>query len=132
MCAFFDYEEITSEEENELIEQVAEKIHEYKMETVAILTLESVKPLAYVGGEMSRVFLAPFLPVLGRDLNEMGEKYITVFEERENIEKLIQLLEQKVKEEEAENKRKKQERAEKKAEKDVKTEKKGWLSWWPF
>ena len=132
MCAFFDYEEITSEEENELIEQVAEKIHEYKMETVAILTLESVKPLAYVGGEMSRVFLAPFLPVLGRDLNEMGEKYITVFEERDNIEKLIQLLEQKVKEEEAENKRKKQERAEKKAEKDVKTEKKGWLKWWPF
>lgn len=132
MCAFFDYEEITPEEENELIEQVAEKIHEYKMETVAILTLESVKPLAYVGGEMSRVFLAPFLPVLGRDLNEMGEKYITVFEERDNIEKLIQLLEQKVKEEEAENKRKKQERAEKKAEEDVKTEKKGWLSWWPF
>ncbi|MBD3207757.1 hypothetical protein GF319_15615 [Candidatus Bathyarchaeota archaeon] len=132
MSAFFDYEEITPEEENELIEQVAEKIHEYKMETVAILTLESVKPLAYVGGEMSRVFLAPFLPILGREFNDMGEKYITVFEERDNIEKLIQLLEQKVKEEEEENKRKKQERAEKKADKGVKSEKKGWMKWWPF
>jgi hypothetical protein len=42
----------------------------------------------------------------------MGEKFITVFENRTNIKKLIQLLEQKVKEEEAGNEKKKQEKAE--------------------
>jgi hypothetical protein len=103
MCAFFDYEEITEEDKDTLIEKVAEKIHEYKMETVAVLTLESVKPLAYVGGEMSRVFLAPFLPILGHNLSDIGEKYITVFKDSKNIEKLIHLIEQKVNEE-AENK----------------------------
>jgi hypothetical protein len=101
------------------------------METVAILTLESVKPLVYIGGEMSRVFLAPFLPVLGQDLNQMGEKYITVFEDRDNIEKLIHLLEEKVKEEEAENEKLKQEKAERKSM-EGEIQKKGWAKWWPF
>ena len=40
---------------------------------------------------MSRVFLAPFLPALGPNLNDMGEKYITVFENRDNLEKVITL-----------------------------------------
>ena len=87
-------EELTEEEADEIIRKVAEKIHLYGMETVAILTLESVKPLAFIGGEMSRIVLAPFLPALGQSVNELGDKLITVFEDRENIEKLITLLEE--------------------------------------
>ena len=61
----------------------------------------------------------------------MGEKYITAFEDRDNIEKLIQLLEEKVKEEEAENEKKKQEKAERKSM-EIEPEKKGWSKWRPF
>ena len=94
MCAFIPGEyEISEEEADEIIRTAAEKIHLYGMETVAILTLESVKPLVYVGGEMSRVVLAPFLPALGPDIDFMGEKLIQTFGDRGNIEKLIQILE---------------------------------------
>ncbi len=87
-------EELTQEEVDEIIRKAAEKIHQYGMETVAILTLESVKPLVYIGGEMSRLMLSPFLPALGPDANELGENLINIFEDRENVEKLIVILEE--------------------------------------
>lgn len=95
MCAFpFDETELTEEEVDEIIEKAAEKIHKYGMETFAILTLESVKPLVYIGGEMSRLMISPFLPALGPNANELGENLINVFEERKNVEKLITILEE--------------------------------------
>jgi len=66
------------------------------------MSLETVKPLAYVGGELSRFALSPFLPFLGRGMDNLGEKLITVFENRENIEKLIKLLEKPPEKEEEE------------------------------
>jgi hypothetical protein len=102
MCAFFTNEDITEEERDRIIARLAEKINEYKMQTIAILTLETIKPLVYVGGEISRVFLAPFLPLLGKEFSVMGEKYITIFENYDNIEKLIQLLETKPKKKDSE------------------------------
>lgn len=87
-------EELSDEEVDEIIRKTAEKIHQYGMETVAILTLESVKPLVYIGGEMSRLMISPFLPALGPAANELGENLINVFEERENVEKLIVILEE--------------------------------------
>ena len=87
-------EELSEEEVDEIIRKAAEKIHQYGMETVAILTLESVKPLVYIGGEMSRLMISPFLPALGPAANELGENLINVFEERDNVEKLITILEE--------------------------------------
>jgi hypothetical protein len=87
-------EELTEEEVDEIIEKTAEKINKYGMETFAILTLESVKPLVYIGGEMSRLMISPFLPALGHNANELGENLINVFEERKNVEKLINILEE--------------------------------------
>jgi len=87
-------EDLSDEEVDEIIRKTAEKIHQYGMETVAILTLESVKPLVYIGGEMSRLMISPFLPALGPAANELGENLINVFEERENVEKLIVILEE--------------------------------------
>ena len=86
--------ELSEEEVDEVLHAAAQKIRLYGMETVAILTLESLKPMVYVGGELSRVVLAPFLPALGPQYNMLGEKLIYVFENRQNIEKLIQILEQ--------------------------------------
>jgi hypothetical protein len=87
-------EERSEEEVDEIIRKTAEKIHQYGMETVAILTLESVKPLVFIGGEMSRLMISPFLPALGPAVNELGENLINVFEERDNVEKLITILEE--------------------------------------
>jgi len=87
-------EELTEEEVDEIIRKTAEKVQQYGMETFAILTLESVKPLVYIGGEMSRLMISPFLPALGPNANELGENLINVFEERKNVEKLITILEE--------------------------------------
>ncbi|MCW4050273.1 MAG: hypothetical protein NWE89_11130 [Candidatus Bathyarchaeota archaeon] len=85
--------EVPEEEIEEILRKTAERIHLYGMETVAIMTLESIKPMVYVGGELSRLTLSPFMPALGPDFNLLGEKLILVFEDRKNIDKLIDLLE---------------------------------------
>jgi hypothetical protein len=142
MCGlFFDETEITEEEVDEIIRKTAEKIHQYGMETVAILTLESVKPLVYIGGEMSRLMISPFLPALGPAANELGENLINVFEERENVEKLIVILEEMARGEygkEEENQEagaieeEKQEADEASDEQSEPEEKKTWRDWLPF
>jgi hypothetical protein len=95
----FEYTEISEGEEERIIERAAEIIHEYKMEVPAIMLLESSKPLAYIAGQMGRLYLAPYLPILKQDFNISGEKLLRIFEKRENIEKLIRLLEEKAREE---------------------------------
>lgn len=105
---FWDID-VTPEDAEVLIQKAADKIIEYKMETIAILTLESIKPWSFVGGELSRAALAPFLPALGETSGIFSEKMLRVFEERSNIEKLIKILEEQVKNEEEEKKRRKAE-----------------------
>jgi hypothetical protein len=138
--------ELPVEEVDSILQKTAEKIHLYGMETVAILTLESVKPVVYVGGELSRVVLAPFLPVLGPNYNMLGDKLIYVFEDRKNIEKLIQILEKMAtgkyvppgkegeKPEPEEKPAEGQEEALVKEEKqpEEKPERRGWRRWLPF
>lgn len=101
--------ELTSEQVEQVIQDVYKRISDYKMETIAILTLESLKPWSYVGGELVRAALAPFTPALGENLGLTSEKMLQVFEDRKNIEKLIQLLEENLKKEEAERKKRKKE-----------------------
>jgi len=136
---------LPAEEVDSILQKTAEKIHLYGMETVAILTLESIKPLVYVGGELSRVVLAPFLPALGPDYNTLGDKLIYIFEDRKNIEKLIQILEEMAAgkyvppEKEGEKPEPEEKPAEGQAEDPVKEEKepeekperRGWRRWLP-
>ena len=75
----------TPEEEEELIVKTAEKIHAQGFDVAAILFLESTKPLAFIGGNMSRLFIGPFLPALGEH-GLTGEKLINVFEKKQNVE----------------------------------------------
>ena len=110
---FWDIE-LTPEEVEEVIQGAYEKISEYKMETVSILTLESLKPFSYVGGELVRAALSPVMPALGESLGLTSEKMLQVFEDRENIERLIQLLEENLKKEEAERRQKREEAKQKK------------------
>ncbi|MCW4012097.1 MAG: hypothetical protein NWF07_03795 [Candidatus Bathyarchaeota archaeon] len=110
--------ELTPEEIEETLQATYDKIIHFKMETMAILTLESIKPWSYVGGELLRAALAPIMPAFGEGLGLTSEKMLQVFEKRENIERLIQMIEESLQKEEAER------RAKKKAEKAAKEEQK--------
>jgi hypothetical protein len=132
--------EITPELETEYIEKVAQKIHEQEMETAAILLLESSKPLVWVGGEMGRFFITPFVPIISDKWGVTSEKFFRVFEKRENIEKLIQRLEQLAQEDENKKKSEKDARKKEAQEKEAAAaaaagqpppDKKGWRKYLP-
>jgi len=106
--------EVTSEEEEEIIKKAAEKIHQYGMNVAAVLMLQTFKPTAYISGQMGRFFLCPFLYVLGDKISLGTEKLFIVFENRDNVEKLIKMVEQKAKEEEEAKKREEAEKRDKK------------------
>ena len=91
---YFD-EELSEKEEERIIEELANYIHLKGLETAAMLLLESSKPFALIGGRMSRLFLSPFLSVFGDVTDIFGQKMIIVLEKRKNIERLIQIIEEK-------------------------------------
>lgn len=97
--------EPTPEEEERLIEKAVELITKNDMEDVAILFFGTIKPGVYIAGELSRVFLAPLLTFTG----DTGYNILSVFEKKENIDKIIQKLDQARKEKE-EKKRKEEEK----------------------
>jgi len=115
---YFDIE-VTPEDEDEMIRKIAQKIHKSGFDVAAILMIESVKPLSYVGLQMGRLFISPFLPVFGKNIGISGEKFLQIFEKRENVEKLINVVEEFAREEEE---RKKAEKAEKLERKGFETE----------
>ena len=104
--------ELTEEEIDRVVNEVAVKIHAFGFDAIAIIALESAKPLSNIGAELSRMFFTPFLPILGPNINMLGDKLVYVFQDRKNIERVIKLLEQMNEEEE----KKKAKKAEKKAE----------------
>lgn len=136
--------EITPEIEAEYIEKVAQKIHEQEMETAAILLLESSKPLVWVGGEMGRFFITPFVPIISDKWGVTSEKFFLVFEKRDNIEKLLKRLEELAEEDDAKKRAEKEARkkaaqektkeaeASPAAEGQPPTDKKGWRKYVPF
>lgn len=87
-------EPLSQEEEEKLIEEIAQYIHSKRLEMPAILFLESSKPLSSIGGTMGRMFVFPFLPILGDQGDLYGQKMIKLIENRDNIEKLIQKIEE--------------------------------------
>lgn len=98
-----------------MIKKAAKILKKYEMEVPAILILGSVKPLAYLGGQLGRFFLAPLLPFIGK----REDSLIQTFEKSDNIEKLIKMLEEI----------KKEEKAGKKVDEDA-PEEEARKSWW--
>ena len=96
--------ELPEEEVSRVLKVIADRIHAYKIEAIAIITLETVKPLSNLGAELSRLFFSPILPALGPEYNLLGEKMIYIFQNRKNIEKLIDLIEEKSKKKETSTK----------------------------
>ncbi len=123
--------EVTSEDEDEMIRKIAKKIHESGMNVAAILMIESFKPMAYIGAQMGRFFISPFLPVFGENIGISGEKILQIFETQENFEKLLTAVEELEREDEERKKAEKLERKRVEAEKGE-THKKGWRRFLPF
>ena len=79
-----------SEADRELLAQLALAIARRRMVTPAILFLESLKPLSYVGSQ-AMVFLRPFLtPLLN---TECYERLTQILERREGLDALVQAIE---------------------------------------
>jgi len=132
---FWD-EEVTPKDVDEIIEWTAREIYRYGMETAAILFLESYKPMSRVGASMGQVFLFPLLPLFGDNAIIKGDKFFRIFQEHENVEKLIQRLEDiaahGIKPSGKETETIDQKEGEKEGEEKPVQEKKGWRKYLPF
>jgi hypothetical protein len=83
--------ELTPEEEEDLLQKAAGEIRKRKMETAAILALEAHKPLANVIAHGTIAFSGFLVPILGfQNVND----YSRLLRKKENVERLIRLLEQ--------------------------------------
>jgi len=78
------------EEEDAVLEKVAKKVVEWRMAVPAIVALESMKPLNYIGAQ-AMVFFEPIVQTIFniRDYNT----FRVALERRENMENLLQKIE---------------------------------------
>ena len=78
--------EVSKERTRELIEKVAKFFAERRLGAPALLFLESVRPLNFIGSQIM-YFISPFINVLFSS-NEF-EEFAAVMSERENVHLLI-------------------------------------------
>ena len=80
-----------TEKEAAIMHKIAAKVVEWKMTVPAILFLESVKPLNYIGAQ-AMVFFEPFVQALF-NIAEY-DTFREMMERRENVERLLQKIEE--------------------------------------
>ncbi|HHY16876.1 MAG TPA: hypothetical protein GX524_02260 [Firmicutes bacterium] len=95
-------EPIDEKRRDEIIEAIANRVKQFGMIVPAIFFLEMNKPLSYIGGQAMHFFA----PIVGVFFNTF-EDYAYFFDQRDNLELLIQRLESIAAEEEDERKREK-------------------------
>jgi hypothetical protein len=78
--------EVTEERKKFLINKIAQKVIDYRLSPVAIIFLESSKPLSFLGNQFL-IFMQPFYRALFsfREYEEIA----AMLEDRKNIEALI-------------------------------------------
>lgn len=78
--------EITEERKKELIEKIAKKVVDMRLTVPAIVFLESMKPLSFIGSQ-AMVFFEPFFKSIFsfKEYDEIA----SMLEERENVERLL-------------------------------------------
>jgi hypothetical protein len=81
-------------EENELLDRIARKVCEMRLETPAIFMLESMKPLNFIGAQAMH-FFAPFVEAFYG--GPLYERLARLLEKRGAIEALIVRIEAGVK-----------------------------------
>ena len=84
----FNWEELTPEEEEKYIQDIASKIVQLGLEVPASIFLEIFKPLGYIFSSTSLLIGAPILELIGLK----GYDYVQLFRKSENIDKLIKKI----------------------------------------
>jgi len=84
----------TSTEIADTLEQMAAKIVETGMDAPALLFFESIKPVSYIGTRLGGAMLAPLIPLIGYKFDD----FIVPFRDPNNVDKIMQLIEQKIEE----------------------------------
>jgi hypothetical protein len=82
--------DIKPERRAEIINKIARKTVDLRLTPIAIVLLESVKPLSFVGSQLM-VFFQPIITAIFPF--HQYEEVAAILEERENIELLIQTIE---------------------------------------
>jgi hypothetical protein len=83
--------EITVERREEVLNKIAQKVVDLRLTPVAIVMLESGKPLSFVGSQLM-VFLQPVVTSLFPF--HQYDEVAALLEERSNVEALIQKIEE--------------------------------------
>jgi hypothetical protein len=76
------------EEEDELIEKMAQHIVKRKMGLMAQITLETLSPLTWLGAELGMTILGPYLEFFG-----VG-KVTALFRNRDNLRRLMDRIDE--------------------------------------
>ena len=84
-------EETEDKEPSELLDRFARKIVERRLATPAILFLESVKPLSFLGNQ-TMVFFQPIVQSIFTF--KSYDDVMTLLEDRENVEHLLRRIEE--------------------------------------
>ena len=79
-------------EEEALLERVAARVVELRLEVAAVLALESVRPLSFVAGQ-AMVFFQPLVQALLRF--DDYRRFAGLLEHRESLDRLVSLIERR-------------------------------------
>ncbi len=82
------WDDLSPEEEDELIEKMAQHIVKRKMGLMAQITLETLSPLTWLGAELGMTILGPYLEFFG------VEKVTALFRNRANLRRLMDRIEE--------------------------------------
>ncbi len=116
----FSDEELPPEEVDKYLDGIARKVVDRELEVYAKVLLGMSWPLAFVGGQLGRVFISPYLFIFG-DREDTVSKRIFVFEKKENIFKLIHKIDELTEEREKIKEEKRLQERDKDSEKVGKT-----------
>jgi hypothetical protein len=86
------YYELTEQEETELIDKLARVAVSNGTESYLISFLEMLKPVSRISSQLIQFTAAPYLTLFGQQYEEMGYKYLRLFEKKENIQRIIQQI----------------------------------------
>ena len=94
MDFFIPPDEVDTETEKKVIKKTAKfLVNKYGLSMPSIFLLESTKYFSYMGMELLRIFLIPWIGALGPENESSIYDIINVFNNRENIELLINEIE---------------------------------------
>ena len=82
------WDDLPPEEEDELIEKLAQNIVKRRMGLMAQLTLETISPISKLGADLGMTLLGPYLEFFG------VEKVTALFRKRENMTRLLDRIDE--------------------------------------